>query len=231
MEKRTLICSCGQEMMVPASALGRRGLCPNCGTEVDITEANTTQAQTAPRPRGSGLLGKRQIATSTGVPREEASRRFATAVDLFNAERYAEALIVLDALLCDFPNNDHIESARNQCVEALRGPAQAPALTYEDEAVDETRLSLDLVKSVVLDKLVNARSDEVQLKAAELALQVLALERPPAPLPLALPDHQEPINGSNEPANRDPAPVTELPEPARKPRKSRRKTAPKKRKS
>ncbi|MCC6144136.1 MAG: hypothetical protein IT368_10045 [Candidatus Hydrogenedentes bacterium] len=176
MEKRTLICSCGQEMMVPASAIGRRGLCPSCGTEIEITEENTRSPH-ADRPRGSGLLGRRQIATATQVPREEASRRFATAVDLYNAERYAEALIVLDGLLADFPSNSHIESARTQCIEALHGPLEVPALTYENQPVDDTRLSIDLVKSVVLDKLLNGRSEEVQLKAAEIALQLLAQDR------------------------------------------------------
>lgn len=177
MEKLTLTCECGQEMLVPASALGKVGLCPSCGAEVRISRSNTRASEAAPaveRRPGSGLLGRqRAVARRVSEPREEAWRKFATAVDLYGAHRYAEALALLDALLHDYPGNTHIQAARSECLQSLQGVPALPRL-YDDHPVPEQTLNAELVKSVVLEKLLHG-DDATQLRAAEVAAHILGL--------------------------------------------------------
>ncbi len=177
MEKLTLSCACGQEMLVPASAMGKVGLCPSCGAEIRIEASNTRAREAAPvaeRRAGSGLLGRqRAVAKRVSEPREESWRKFAAAVDLYNAHRYAEALALLDTLLQDYPGNPHIEAARQECLQPLLGAPALPRL-YDDRPVPDQTLNAELVKSVVLDKLLHG-DDATQLRAAEIAAHLLGL--------------------------------------------------------
>lgn len=178
MNKLSLTCECGQEMVVPASALGRSGLCPGCGTQVNITSENTHPYQPRRRP-----MPQRSVAVRTTEPprestsREDAWRNFAAAVDLYNTRRYAEALTLLNVLLRQFPGNEHVVSARDQCLEALQRVTHS-GHTYDGQPIDDAVLSPELVKSVVLDKLLRASSEEVQLRAAELAARMLGILEP-----------------------------------------------------
>lgn len=160
---------------MPASAIGKVGLCPGCGLEVQIREDNTRPYQPR-RQRSGGLMAPAQAVQPNNAPREESSRRFAAAVDLYNARRYAEALVALDGLLLDFPGNPHIEAARDQCLDALNSAANPPPRTYASRPVAEDALSLDLLRSVLLDKLLHGGTEEVQLRAAELTLRLLRPE-------------------------------------------------------
>lgn len=177
MAKLTLTCECGQEMLVPESAMGRVGLCPECGAHLTISEANTHRDYTPDPERrpGSGLLGKRHRTRQDSASREDAGRRFATAVDLYNARRFAEALSLLDALLQEYPGNAHIESARRECVEALRGPRMLGFQPTAGQRADTPpALTPELVREVVLDRLLYG-DDETRLRAAELAARLLGM--------------------------------------------------------
>jgi hypothetical protein len=171
----TLVCECGQPMSVPESAIGRTGLCPACGKEIPITRERL-HAPSAPR-RGGGLLSRKQSAlvTQNNEHREEAWRKFATAVDLYNSKRYAEALTLLSGLQQTFPGHPSIETAQAQCMEALQEAASPPRLEYDGEPIAETVLTEELVKSVVLRKMLHGNSEEIQLKAAELGARMLGL--------------------------------------------------------
>lgn len=176
MSKLTLTCGCGQEMLVPESAMGKVGLCPQCGREVVITRVNTRaieSAPPAPRRPGSGLLNKRHAVRRVNELREESSRKFANAVDLYNNKRYAEALAILDGLMSDFPDNGHVQSAREECLRALHGLLALPR-TYDERPVAEQTLNADLVRSVILEKLLHG-DDATQLQAADLAARLLGI--------------------------------------------------------
>lgn len=176
MSKLTLTCGCGQEMLVPESAMGKVGLCPQCGREVTITRVNTREiasAPPAPRRPGSGLLNKRHAVRRVNELREESSRKFANAVDLYNNKRYAEALAILDGLMSDFPDNGHVQSAREECLRALHGLPALPR-TYDERPVAEQTLNADLVRSVILEKLLHG-DDATQLQAADLAARLLGI--------------------------------------------------------
>lgn len=176
MGKLTLTCACGQEMLVPVSAIGKVGLCPQCGREVAISRENTRTPDSAPptpRRPGSGLLNKRHAVRRVNELREESSRKFASAVDLYNNKRYAEALAILDGLMNDFPDNGHVHSAREECLHALHGLPALPR-TYGEQPVAEQTLNADLVRSVVLEKLLHG-DDATQLQAADLAARLLGI--------------------------------------------------------
>jgi len=167
-------------MVVPVSALHRAGLCPSCGAKILITEENTRPHNNR---RGGGLLSRLRDIQTTSEPREEAWREFAAAVDLYNARRYAESLTVLNALGKKFPGNIHIEAARSQCMAALEKTVDG-AGSYAGRRVDTDSLNAELVKSVVLDKLMNGSTEEVQLEAAKLASRLLGMsdkKEPAAP--------------------------------------------------
>lgn len=186
MTKRTLTCSCGLEMQVPASAIGRNGLCPECGAEIAITEENT-RIYTAPRNGAGGLLSykKKHEVVQSNEAREESWRKFAAAVDLYNTRRYAESLTILNGLQATFPGNQHIEVARQQCLDALQ-LTMSDTREYDGRLVQSDYLNTDLVRSVVLDKLLNGASEDVQLQAAALAANMLGMfpgAAAPAPPP------------------------------------------------
>lgn len=176
MQSFTLVCACGQAMTVPESALGRTGLCPACGKEVAISRHSLQAPSPAPQRRGGGLLSRRKASevTQSNENREEAWKKFATAVDLYNNRRYAEALALLGALEQVFPGNPHIQAAQAQCADALR-EASAPVLQYDGERVPEDALSEELIKGVVLKKLLHGSTEEIQLQAAELGARLLGL--------------------------------------------------------
>jgi len=176
MDTYTLLCTCGQTMSVPESALGRVGLCPACGTEIAITRERIEQPTPAPLRPGGGLLSRKRSmqVTQGNENREEAWRKFATAVDLYNNRRYAEALTLLNTLQQTFPGNPHVDAAQAQCAEALR-EAATPRLEYAGTPVDEATLSEELVKSIVLKKMLHGGTEEIQLQAAELGARLLGL--------------------------------------------------------
>ena len=170
---------------MPESAVGKIGLCPECGVQISITPEATRPYQ--PRRREGGrLLSLRREAKQDNTNRQEAWRQFATAVDLFNTRRYAEALAILDTLLTQFPGNPNVQIARDQCMEALHRTTTS-AYSYDGESIDDGYLHEDLVKSVILDKMLNGTTDEIQLKAADLAARVLGLYEPEQPSPMLYP--------------------------------------------
>jgi len=179
MTKRALTCECGQEMMVPESALGRTGLCPQCGVSIPISEENTRvwEAPPAlPSRRGGGLLAfrDRHKTTVNNESRENSWRRFAQAVDLYNSRRFAEALTVLNSLEDDFPGNPHVHAAREQCLEALEEGLNEHR-EYDGRPVQGDFLNADLIQSVILEKMLRGSTEEVQLKAAELAARMMGM--------------------------------------------------------
>ncbi len=178
MSKLALTCDCGQEMAVPENAIGKKGLCPACGADIRITEKNTLPWR---KRRGGGLLA---LARAGGPPalrdaqdEDAAARQFAEAVDLYNQRRYAEALTVLNALQGSYPGNPHIEAAQGQCALALQRSAGA-GTRYAGATIPQDILSPELVKSVVLDKMLNAGTDDAQLHAADLAARLLGMYGP-----------------------------------------------------
>lgn len=197
----TLICPCGQSMSVPESAVGRTGLCPACGKELAITRDRLRES--APARRGGGLLSRRNAlqVTQNNENREESWRKFATAVDLYNNKRYAEALTLLNTLQQVFPGNPNVEAAQQQCAEALKD-ASSPVLQYDGEPVAESTLSEELVKGVVLKKMLHGGTEEIQLQAAELAARLLGLfpqpnPAPEMPTPIFFAEEHHPGNGTN----------------------------------
>ena len=181
-DRLTLVCVCGQTIIVPASAMYRNGLCPDCGAEVHITPENTRTTEDRDRPRvaGSGLLRRQWQASAKSETRadtqhrEDAARRFASAVDLYNGKRYAESLTVLDGLLRDFPGDPHIHAARDECLGALHAPRALPYLAEGPEPSEAPgHLTMDLVEAVLLDKLLHG-DDAVQVAAAQAAQAFLA---------------------------------------------------------
>lgn len=182
MSKLSLTCACGQDMLVPASALHKVGLCPSCGVEIHIDESNT-RPYAPPRPTGGRLLSlqHQQRATQRDPDEQEKSwRRFAEAVDLYNDRHYAEALTLLNALQDEFPGNPHVQAAREQCLRALQRSATA-LQAYDGQHIEDVRLSPELVKSVVLEKMLHSKDEGVQLQAAQLAAHLLNMFAPPPP--------------------------------------------------
>lgn len=210
-------------MVVPGSAVGKTGLCPGCGAEIQISAENTRPYEERKR-RGGGLLALRREVNTGNDNREESWRRFAAAVDLYNTRRYAEALTLLNALITQFPGNPHVETARNQCMEALQRTTLS-GYTYDGAPVDDGVLNEALVKCIVLDKMLNGAAEEIQLRAADLAARMLGLYESD-PLDAEAPD-LEPMLSPSEP---DPAPgvseVTHGDDPVRPSTKPREATLP-----
>lgn len=219
MQTFSLLCACGQSMSVPESAVGRVGLCPACGAEIAITRERlqVPMAQSdAPRRPGGGLLSHKRMqqVQQSSEHREEAWRKFATAVDLYNSRRYAEALTLLNTLQQTFPGNPHVEAAQAQCAEALR-EAATPRLEYAGSAVAEDVLTEALVKSVVLKKMLHGGTEEIQLQAAELGARLLGLLAPgetargvrstgsPAPVVVPAPEQAPPQENGSPTTPRD----------------------------
>lgn len=229
MARLSLTCpQCKLDMMVPENAIGRNGLCPECGTAIPIREDNTRPYKRR-RPQSNALapLAKPRESTGNG---EDSWRQFATAVDLYNQRRYAEALTLLSELQDVFPGNPHVADAQEQCLRALRDVID-PGRRYAEPDTDAAQLTPDLVRRVVLDKMLNGESDDIQLRAAALAATFLDMNQPAAPTapnPKSAPDENSPD------IILDPEP--EIPEeiisvkPAPAKRKSRAKAAPRKKK-
>lgn len=175
MLKLIVKCDCGQQMQVPRSALGRRGLCPNCGRTLTITNDNARpmQPQQQAKPRKGFFGAKGAWWQSRNGPSVEAKRRFAEGVDLYMAKRYAEALAIFTSLAEEFPDDPDIAAGRKQCMEALRSVPKLAIAAGKPEAPAE--LDAKTVMKVLLEKMVHGTSDDIQLRAAELACRVLGL--------------------------------------------------------
>ena len=172
MRKLSLICDCGQRMMVPESAIGQTGLCPNCGVEIDITAKNTRPYKAA--RRSGGLMVKARRVKEEPKQSKQSWREFAAAVDLYSAQRYAESLAILGGLLERHPDNPNVQVAIEQCMKSLQ-ESTAEGRTYAREAVDLDSLNPEIVKSVILDKMTGASDDAIQLQAANMAAHILGL--------------------------------------------------------
>ena len=193
MRKLLLTCECGERLQVPRSAIGRTGLCPSCGRTIAITASNTSTApvkKERPRDFASAANTWWQGGAS---PSKEARQQFAQAADLYFNRRYAEALMLFTALAKQFPGNPDIEAGRQECLNALHA---GQGLALEDrsgergrmdsgrgdmsgrfrpraETVENAALDDETVKRVVLEKLLHGATDDVQLRAAELAWRIL----------------------------------------------------------
>ncbi|MBI4557606.1 MAG: hypothetical protein HY706_08485 [Candidatus Hydrogenedentes bacterium] len=170
MRKLILTCDCGQRMQVPRSALGKAGLCPNCGRSVPIMANNTTPAPLPKQARP--LSGKALTWQGAAEPAEDAKRKFGEAVDLYYSQRYAEALAIFDSLTKVYPGNPDIENGRSQCINALKRPL---ALEKKETSLEGAKLDAQTVRKVVLEKMLAGNSEAVQLQAAELASKILGL--------------------------------------------------------
>lgn len=170
MRKLLVACECGQQMQVPRSAIGRMGMCPTCGLTIRISSSNTSPVRKRRRP----AVYPSQPFTSKGPgPPEGAKQRFGQAVDLYYGGKYGEALAIFDSLAKQFPGNPDIERGRAQCIEGTRRPA-LPA-PQNRHLLTQSELNEETVRRVILDKLLNGRSEAIQLQAAELAAKVLGM--------------------------------------------------------
>lgn len=165
-------------MQVPRSAIGKTGLCPNCGRTVPITGDNTTNENRAKGGGRAAFDSGGSFAAPSGVsggPSDDAKRRFGQAVDLYYNHRHAEALAIFNGLAKDFPGNADIETGRALCLEALRSASNRLALEDKHGGAGGDGLSVSLVRQVVLEKLLYGGTDAAQLQAAELALKLLEM--------------------------------------------------------
>lgn len=176
MRKYTITCKCGQRMLVPRTAVGKRGMCPSCGNAVDIgsdsVERQTHRHTTYLRAGSTGWQGGESVSS------DEARQRFGQAVDLFYAGRYAEALAIFDLLARQFPGNAEVESGRAQCVAVLNRrvlPGTLGAATVRLPLPEGGDLDAPTIKRVVLDIMIHGSNSEVRLQAAELACKLLGL--------------------------------------------------------
>jgi len=183
MRKLLVTCECGQQMQVPRSALGKMGMCPTCGQTTRISSDNTSalpprSAKNKAKAAGAARLN-RPSSWSSGpsAPREDAKQRFGLAVDHYYAGRYAQALAVFDGLAKKYPDNSEIERGCEQCLAAIHGEKVSgslpPGVTVP--LLSQSKLDGETVRRIVLEKLVNGSSDEVQLHAAEIASRLLGL--------------------------------------------------------
>ena len=172
MRKLIVTCECGQRLRVPYSALGRSGVCVTCGRTIPIISDNARRESGATRAEPS--LGREPRWQRRPTLSEDAKERFGKAVDLYNNQRYAEALAIFDSFLLQFPGNPEIEEARAQCLKALRR-SRIPAPDGPPKLAEETRLDAATVKRIILDKMMYDASGAVQVEAAKLAAQILGL--------------------------------------------------------
>lgn len=168
MRKLLVTCACGQQMQVPRSAIGKVGMCPTCGRTTRITPQNTSPLQRRPPFETRSTWGPNRK-----EPPEDAKQRFGQAVDLYYQGRYGEALAIFDTLLREFPGNPDIEHGRAQCLKAVNRPALPPP----DPNAPHTSIELseDLVKRVVLEKLLYTSNELVQIQAADIAAKLLGM--------------------------------------------------------
>ncbi|GMW02546.1 MAG: hypothetical protein AMXMBFR84_36820 [Candidatus Hydrogenedentota bacterium] len=225
MRRLMVICSCGERIQVPQSALGKMGLCPGCGQTIAITKESAVPVKTpvAPgRPLGRAVscpscghaftvggeaaspqaTRQESISHNGHRPTDDAKRRFAEAVDLYFNKRYAEALVLFNDLSVQYPGNSDIDAARQQCVISMniaRGlvlehkPAvpdppptvvrvQRPAqYSAGDAAAPASGLTQETLKQVLLQKMMHGSSEEIQMRATELAFKLIEREAQPKP--------------------------------------------------
>ncbi|HRK34860.1 MAG TPA: hypothetical protein PLJ47_09735 [Candidatus Hydrogenedentes bacterium] len=209
MRRLMIHCSCGERIQVPQSALGKAGICPSCGTTIQITKENATPYRpgsgpsTAP-PRQTSQPGERTWTGGGANAPDDVRRRFAEAVDLYFAKRYSEALVMFNALSALMPHDADIQMGQSMCLNALRkiSPlglghemrAQLPAPVESNpdrvEAIlngPTPDLDPNFFRRFLADKMLHGANDEIQLRAAELAAKILGYldtpQRPPAPEP------------------------------------------------
>jgi hypothetical protein len=219
MRRLMVVCACGERIQVPRSALGKTGLCPACGRTLEVTNDNAVPIQTrgpVPTARASSAQSG-QWSTGHGQrPVDDTKRKFAEAVDLYFAHRYAEALTIFTTLATLHPDNPDIEMGRSMCVSALRtapdrslesrrhaGELPAPdSIVHGEDRLPRRKtellsgpippLDLDVFQRFLVDKMMHGESDEIQLRAAELAAKMFGfldgngatrLRTPPAPTP------------------------------------------------
>jgi len=168
MRKLVVTCQCGQRLQVPYSVLGRTGVCTTCGRTFEIQPDNARR-DTPQVQHDAPTLREARWQRMQGVS-DDVRQLFGKAVDLYGQQRYAEALAILDSFAQRYPGNPDIEQARGQCIAALR----RPRLGGPDQP-EKRELTIETVKEIVLDKLL-CGAPEIQLKAAEIACTLLALQ-------------------------------------------------------
>lgn len=175
-----ITCTCGQQMQVPRSAIGKMGQCPSCGEKIPITRETTSRTRRAAVAKGSP--NRRRWGGGAG-PSLDAKQRFGRAVDLYCSGKYGEALVIFDALMQEFPESMEIEKARHQCIEARnRDPLHLPdpgsGQVMGDVLDDDTLRSM---RRIVVGKMLHGETDLVQLQAAELVARMGGILDGPKP--------------------------------------------------
>ncbi|MCC6796000.1 MAG: hypothetical protein IT366_12855 [Candidatus Hydrogenedentes bacterium] len=200
MRRLVVQCSCGERIQVPHSALGKAGLCPSCGTTIYINKDNAAPYRgTAASPSRTGT--PQETSWSGGVGNnapEEVRRKFAEGVDLYFAKRYSEALVIFNNLAAAMPHDADIQMGQTMCLNALRkisplglatdrGFGQLPAPEEARDRLDNIMngptptIDLDFFKRYLYDKMLHGQGDDVQMRAAELAAQMLGFLDAPKP--------------------------------------------------
>jgi len=170
MRKLLVTCECGQRLQVPYSALGKTGACATCGRTIQILPENARREPLQSSSHGGNSSDTHwQQTASIG---DEARTLFGKAVDLFNSQRYAEALAIFDSFAQRFPGNPDIEQARLQCLNGLRrSRITGPTM----DSIHGVELNADTVKQIILEKLLYGPTPAIQLQAAHIACQILGL--------------------------------------------------------
>lgn len=191
MRRLVVQCNCGERIQVPQSALGRTGLCPSCGTTIAINKDNATPLRPAaepPRPLAPQERSWQGSHSAEGAP-PDIRRRFAEGVDLYFAKRYSEALVIFNTLAAAMPHDADIQMGQSMCINALRKLSplglshegfggHLPAPPYSEERSEALlngptpSLDSDFFKRFLFDKMLHGSSDEIQMRAAELAAKM-----------------------------------------------------------
>jgi predicted Zn-dependent protease len=168
------------------------------------------------RREGAPASGESSVVRESRWPRrpslsEEAKERFGKAVDLYNNQRYAEALAIFDSFVYQFPGNPEIEQARAQCLSALkRGRIALPETMAR--AASDAKLEEAVIKRIILEKMLYDSSGAVQLEAAKLAAEILGLTSTNSREKAISPVETSPEGTSSE-AQAAPASSDEIPAP------------------
>lgn len=200
MQRLMVLCVCGERIQVPRSALGKTGLCPACGRSIVITAESAmpmrSPAQPRTAPTGSIWNGPSQAQTAPPLPapsaEDDEKRRFAEAVDLYFARRYSEALAIFNALGSKHPDNPDVQMGQSICLNALRsapplgleyhgaaGQLPSPNALVQTQSRAQTvlngpapDLNEDVFKRFLMNKMLYGATDDVQMRAAELAARM-----------------------------------------------------------